>query len=116
MSNKSSAQLMQEWLVEAANELAGAHAVLDVQDVPRINPDPGGVEFTLAARIHYFALTATGQQEAVGRPSEDSAPVPQTEGECPDCEDGTLYDPDALPLAPTVPCPTCSGTGKEGEK
>ena len=71
----------------------------------------------------------------LGSITDDAAPVPQTEGEdhcekcglhynfcpcdgltegeCPDCEDGTLYDPDALPLAPTVPCPTCSGTGKD---
>ena len=79
-------------------------------------------------------MTGTAPQEAQADPKKDvcpncgevangcnycrktPAPAPQTEGECPDCEDGTLYDPDALPLAPTVPCPTCSGTGKEGEK
>jgi len=45
------------------------------------------------------------RQEAVGRPSKDAAPIPQTEGECPDCKgDRAGYK---------ASCPTCSGTGKE---
>ena len=45
---------------------------------------------------------------------EVCAPVPQTEGECPDCG-GKGYDgtdssgPNGMPGS----CPTCSGTGKE---
>jgi hypothetical protein len=43
---------MSEWLREAADELETAHLVLDS---PRVNPAPGGAEFTLAARIaHTF--------------------------------------------------------------
>lgn len=54
MSEKSSAQAMAEWLIEAASELTTAHAVLDELGVPRINPAPGGAEFTLAARIAFY--------------------------------------------------------------
>lgn len=42
-----------------------------------------------------------------GHPMPDFV-VPQTEGECPDCKgDRAGYK---------ASCPTCSGTGKEGEK
>lgn len=76
----TSARKMQEWLVEAAEELAHAHHELDVAGVPNVNVDEGGVEFTLAARIMYLASTATGQQEAVADPSPETAPaaVPTT--------------------------------------
>ena len=69
---KSSAGLMQEWLVEAANELADAHQQLDVAGVPRVNPEEGGVEFTLAARIFY--LTESRESDR-----QDTKPL------CPGC-------------------------------
>lgn len=56
MPSKLSAVSMVEWLFEAAEELTGAHAVLDSFGVPRFNPVEDPAEFSLAARIH-FALT-----------------------------------------------------------
>ena len=48
-------------------------------------------------------------------PCPGFAPVPQTEGECPDCENGQI-ELTNWAGSTNKPCPTCSGTGKEGEK
>lgn len=42
------------WLREAADELENAHAVLDGDDVPRINPSTGRA-FTLVARVAFLS-------------------------------------------------------------
>lgn len=48
-----SADRLTAWMREAADEIEGAHAFLDAEDVPRINPGTDN-EFTLAARIAYL--------------------------------------------------------------
>lgn len=54
LKKKSSADKLVDWLREAADEIHNAHVILDTMGVPRINPAPGGAEFTLAARIAYL--------------------------------------------------------------
>ena len=41
---------MVAWQIEAAEEMAKAHHVLDLADAPRTNPETGN-HYTLAARI-----------------------------------------------------------------